>query len=105
MGPWLERFTAAVQAAGRGAAGQIATARETSRTVTDRAGERLTRMRESARPRWRRLRRQAQRKLLWIRRRAAQASASAVTQYDGEDDKAQRRKSRRMFRAGLIIAT
>jgi two-component system nitrogen regulation sensor histidine kinase NtrY len=103
IGPWLGKVSAAVKAAGNGGAGPVAGARDASLKLKDRAGERISRMREDSRPVLRRLRRRAARRLVAMRRWARQAGAAAVTHYDGDDDQTQRRKGRRLFQAGLVI--
>jgi two-component system nitrogen regulation sensor histidine kinase NtrY len=98
---WLDKAIAAV----RSVIGRVR-ASDAARSVTGAVAgvnARLSKTFGRNVPAMRSLRRRIARSRAVLRRLLRQASTAALASEDGEDDHNQRRKARRMFRAGLII--
>jgi two-component system nitrogen regulation sensor histidine kinase NtrY len=98
---WLEKALATM----RFAAGQAAGGRATGalRAFASDAGASVAGRLEGAKPVSARFKRRLRRGRAVIRRSLREASTAALTSYDGEGDRRQRRRGRRMFQAGLAI--
>ncbi len=104
--PWIDRLTEAAAIGWDRMAAALTRAADGVRQLGDAGKARVAAMAgsgRSARPQGRRLRRLAKRGRVLLRRAQRQASTLSITAYDQEEDSAQRRKGRRMFRAGLVI--
>ncbi|MGF1622782.1 MAG: ATP-binding protein [Rhodomicrobiaceae bacterium] len=98
---WLDTMVRTIRSVmGRA---KSATATQSARNAATGAGARLSREFERGRPLVRRAQRRIGRGRVMLRRSLRQASTAAIASYDGEDDRPQRRRGRRMFQAGLLI--
>ncbi len=98
---WLDTMVRTIRSAtGRA---KSSTAAQSARNAASGAGARLSREVERGRPLLRRAQRRIGRGRVMLRRSLRQASTAAIASYDGEDDRPQRRRGRRMFQAGLLI--
>jgi two-component system nitrogen regulation sensor histidine kinase NtrY len=100
---WRDWIAVALGSATETGSEQLGRAASSARRVRANASLRLAGLSEKSRPTMRRFRRRLARGQVRLRKSVRHAGVAAVPSYEDDNDEAQRKTDKRMFRAGLIV--